>query len=366
MDYHMTDIIPLLPIPQPPYGKVSYNIPCPKCQSGSQHRKGRLNINLKKDVFRCPKCGQFEGGVFDLYAYYMGISRDDVRKELEKRFGRNGSSGSGKKSKRTHRQLPPPPDIPQAQLADIETRHRVYSALLNHLTLASDHKQNLLDRGLTEEAIFKFQYRTTPLVGHETIAKTLVLEGLELYGVPGFYRGENGRWTMHFPLRGIMIPCRDREGRIQSLHIRLDKKMKRGGKFLTFSTPGQLDGAAAETWCHVVGPVRESILLIEGYMKADIVHHFTGQTVIAIPGVTSIRHLKLVLDELIGLGVRHVMTCFDMDYLKNWHVDEANQNLTLMLGCLPITFGTYLWVPDYNGLDDYIWEFCLERRQPQS
>ncbi len=51
-------------------------------------------------------------------------------------------------------------------------------------------------------------------------------------------------------------------------------------------------------------------------MKADIVHHFTGQTVIAIPGVTSIRHLKLVLDELIGLGVRHVMTCFDMDYLK--------------------------------------------------
>ena len=227
-------------------------------------------------------------------------------------------------------------------------------------------KQNLLDRGLTEEAIFKFQYRTTPLVGHETIAKTLVLEGLELYGVPGFYRGENGRWTMHFPLRGIMIPCRDREGRIQSLHIRLDKKMKRGGKFLTFSTPEQLDGAAAENWCHVVGPVRESILLIEGYMKADIVHHFTGQTVIAIPGVTSIRHLKLVLDELIALGVRHVMTCFDMDYLKNWHVDEANRNLTLMLGCLPITFGTYLWVPDYNGLDDYIWEFCLERRQPQS
>lgn len=172
--------------------------------------------------------------------------------------------------------------------------------------------------------------------------------------------------SMHFPLRGIMIPCRDREGRIQSLHIRLDKKMKRGGKFLTFSTPEQLDGAAAENWCHVVGPVRESILLIEGYMKADIVHHFTGQTVIAIPGVTSIRHLKLVLDELIALGVRHVMTCFDMDYLKNWHVDEANRNLTLMLGCLPITFGTYLWVPDYNGLDDYIWEFCLERRQPQS
>ena len=83
MDYHMTDIIPLLPIPQPPYGKVSYNIPCPKCQSGSQHRKGRLNINLKKDVFRCPKCGQFEGGVFDLYAYYITDRLVPVRRANE-------------------------------------------------------------------------------------------------------------------------------------------------------------------------------------------------------------------------------------------------------------------------------------------
>ena len=86
----------------------------------------------------------------------------------------------------------------------------------------------------------------------------------------------------------------------------------------------------------------------------------------AIPGVTSLQHLESALRDLIPMGVRHIMTCFDMDYLKNWHVDEANQNLPLMLGCLPITIGTYLWVPDYIGLDDYIWEFCLERRQPQS
>ena len=364
MDYHMTDILPLLPIPQPPSGKISYNIPCPKCQSGSQRRNGRLNINLKKDVFRCPKCGSFEGGVFDLYAYYMGIDRSKVRKELDNHYGRSSSAGHAKRGKAPPKRLPPPPEIPQAQLADIEIRHRVYSALLDQLTLASDHKQNLLNRGLSEDAIIKYQYRTTPIIGHETIAKTLMQSGLEIFGVPGFYRGENGLWTMHMPSRGILIPCRDRFGRIQGLHVRLDKKMKRGGKFLTFSSTERLDGTTAENWCHVVGPIRDSILLIEGYMKADIVHHFTGQTVIAIPGVTSTKHLKLVLDELIALGVKHVMTCLDMDYMKNWHVDAANQNLTMMLGSLPITFGTYLWVPDYNGLDDYIWEFCLNRGQP--
>lgn len=199
------------------------------------------------------------------------------------------------------------------------------------------------------------------------MAKELVNEGHELFGVPGFYREEDGRWTMAIYRRGIIIPCRDRLSRIQSLHIRLDKKMKRGGKFLTFSSTDKPDGTGTENWCHMVRPVRERILLIEGYMKADIVHYFTGQTVLAIPGATSLQHLERVLKELADLGVRHVMTCFDMDYLKNHHVEHTYGNLVQLLGRLPLTFGSYLWVPDYNGLDDYIWEFYLEghRDKPQ-
>ena len=96
-------------------------------------------------------------------------------------------------------------------------------------------------------------------------------------------------------------------------------------------------------------------------MKADIVHFFTGQTVLAIPGVTSLHYLEKALKELTQLGVRHVMTCFDMDYLKNWHVEAAYGNLVQLLGGLPLTFGTYLWSPDYNGLDDYIWEFFMRK-----
>lgn len=51
----------------------------------------------------------------------------------------------------------------------------------------------------------------------------------------------------------------------------------------------------------------------------------------------------------------------NMDYLKNWHVENAYRNLVALLGKLDITFGTYLWVPDHNGLDDYIWEFCMNQ-----
>lgn len=110
-------------------------------------------------------------------------------------------------------------------MASIETRDRVYRALLSKLTLASDHRENLLGRGLTGEEI-------------------------------------------------------DRLDRIQSIHIRLDKKMKKGGKFLPFSSMDKLDGTGSKNWCHMAGPVRECVYLIEGYMKADIVHFFTGQTVL--------------------------------------------------------------------------------------
>ena len=53
----------------------------------------------------------------------------------------------------TRKKLQPPPMKPQASLAPLEERDRVYRALLNRLTLAPDHRENLLSRGLTDEAI---------------------------------------------------------------------------------------------------------------------------------------------------------------------------------------------------------------------
>ena len=213
------------------------------------------------------------------------------------------------------------------------------------------------------ELIERLGYKSTPVVGFHALAQSLLDEGYTLFGVPGFYRDKDGRWTMAVWRRGILIPG-TYFGKIQGFQIRLDHKMKKGGKFLTFSSRDELDGAMGENWCHMVGPVRERILLIEGYMKADIVNHFTGQTMLAIPGVTSLQHLESALRDLIPMGVRHIMTCFDMDYLKNWHVESAYQNLVELLAKQNVTFGTYLWVPDYNGLDDYIWEFCMNKGNP--
>lgn len=89
--FHMSDIIPLIGLPYPPYGRSNYNVPCPCCDD-EPHAK-HLNINLQKNVFRCPRCG-FSGGIFDLYAYYTGIAREEVRDALIARLDVQGSTRS--------------------------------------------------------------------------------------------------------------------------------------------------------------------------------------------------------------------------------------------------------------------------------
>ena len=77
------------------------------------------------------------------------------------------------------------------------------------------------------------------------------------------------------------------------------------------------DGCRAETWAHIAGSLRETIILIEGPLKADIVHELTGQTVVAVAGVNDLTHLEETLREFRALGVQKIMTAFDMDFLKN-------------------------------------------------
>ena len=124
------------------------------------------------------------------------------------------------------------------------------------------------------------------------------------------------------------------------------------------SSTERLDGCRAEGWVHIAGPIREQVLLTEGPMKGDFIHHLTGQTVVAVPGVNTLTQLERVLTELMDLGVRHIMTAFDMDMMKNHHVQNGYFDLIWMLQRIGIKFGTYLWHPEYNGLDDYVWE-CL-------
>ena len=307
--YHISDVIGLLGLPQPLSGRSSYYISCPCCDDNP--RKRHLNVNTAKDVFRCPRCG-VAGGVIDLYSLYTGLPRDDAKVELANKLGQGCFIPS-----------PPTVSLPQeCPLTDISTRHETYSALLRMLSLAPDHRDNLLSRGLTEQEIIEYGYKTAPV---------------------------------------ILIPVRNSVGQIQGLQLRRDDTSKR--KYRWVSSAEKPDGCGAECWTHLRGPGGPSIILTEGPMKADVIYSLSGLTTLAVPGVNGLSHLRDTLLQLKSLGLQKVKTAFDMDYVSNYHVQTGYLNLYALLDDLELSYSTFLWDPRYKGLDDYIWEYLLRRRR---
>ena len=101
-------------------------------------------------------------------------------------------------------------------------RHQTYTYLFSLLTLNPQHKESLLRRGLTQEQIRRYGYKSTPVLGFTRLAAAVMEHGCTVAGVPGFYVNTDGEWTVNFQAKcaGFLIPVRDMEGRILSLiHI---------------------------------------------------------------------------------------------------------------------------------------------------
>ena len=350
----MTDVVHLLGLPAPSQDRSSYYIRCPCCDTDP--RKRHLNINISKNVFRCPRCGA-SGGVLDLYSLYTGTPRGAAKDAINYKLGTSSVVPTVKiKSSAA-------PTVTEYPMTDVDTRDATYSALLEKLSLAPDHRENLLQRGLTDDEIDELGYKTTPVLGYASIAAQLQAEGLYLSGVPGFYRRDDGTWTFIHEKRGILIPVRDVDGKIQGLQIRRDNVAKR--KFRWVSSAEKKDGCKAEGWTHLAGPVQSEIMLTEGPMKADIIHILSGSTVMAVPGVNTLKQLKQTLRHLKDCGLQQIKTAFDMDLLTNINVQNGYNNLLRLLNDEGLRYGTYLWDPRYKGLDDYIWEHSLEKHRSE-
>ncbi|MBQ4078468.1 toprim domain-containing protein, partial [bacterium] len=156
------------------------------------------------------------------------------------------------------------------------------------------------------------------------------------------------------------IPVKDLKGRIQGLQIRRDNSEKR--KFRWVSSVDLKDGCKAEGWTHLAGKVKNSIIITEGPMKADVIHALSGATVLAVPGVQSLTQLSNTLEQLKGQGLEKVYTAFDMDMLSNPHVQSGFENLGKLLSEMGIWYKTYVWPTEYKGLDDFIWEHQMNRK----
>ena len=226
--------------------------------------------------------------------------------------------------------------------------------MLGHLTLLDRHRENLLERGLSEERIIRNQYRSMPETeqDRQLLASLLRSCGFDLLGVPGF-RTYYGDWTLAGP-NGFLIPVRDKNRMIQGLKIRLDDAGNPDRKYRWLSSRDMSNGTRSYSWVHVTGDTASKrAYLTEGPLKGDVASFLAHDALfVCIGGVNSLNGLT---DTLRDLGVTEVVEAMDMDQSTKPEVRKAIQAMRKEVQAVKrLKYTKYTWDPAYKGVDDYL------------
>jgi hypothetical protein len=299
-------------------------------------------MNTDTDSFNCNLC-RAHGNSLTLYAKMKGLSNGEAYRELK----RGGNVYPMPRQ--------PVPHNTERQPLPLEARHAVYSELLSFLTLADRHRDNLLERGLSEERIARNLYRSMPETpeARRLLAK-LVGMNHELLGIPGFYTRYD-EWTVAGP-NGFLIPVRDKDGLIQGLKIRLDDETNPARKYRWLSSRDKhlINGTRSYSWVHVTGNTQSKRAFItEGPLKGDVASFLSGDSLfVCIGGVSAIGGLR---ETLLSLGVTEAVEAMDMDQMTNPQVRDAvlamRKEVQRIRG---IKYSKYTWNPVHKGVDDFL------------
>ncbi len=313
---------------------------CPFCHD---HGPGKyhLSLNTATDQYRCHLCGT-RGNSVTLYAQLMGVTNREAYQALKQEG----------KVYPMPRQEASPKDA-ERQPLPLERRHEAYAAMLDHLTLLDQHRENLLERGLSEERIARNQYRSMPETdaGRRLLAALLRSCGHELLGLPGF-RTYYGDWTLSGP-KGFLVPVRNKDGLIQGMKIRLDDADKPDRKYRWLSSRDLTNGTRSYSYIHVTGDTTQKrAFLTEGPLKGDVASYLAHDALfVCVGGVNAIRGLK---KTLVGLGVSRVVEAMDMDQMTNPDVRNAVLAMRKEVQAIKgLKYTKYTWNPAYKGIDDY-------------
>lgn len=345
------------------------DIPCPYCGDKKRH----LNFNLKKNQFRCNRCGAF-GNTLQFYQFMMGFSncreaywsimeqlglKEENQLEIKKRSIQIQEENS---------------KITTAPLLDIRKRHETYQAVLDHLVLEPRHVEELKKRGLSEMEILNLGYKSFP--GNlDGIMNHLYDDGVTFIGVPGFYE-YFGKIKFIKEKCGILIPVRNFNGYIEGLQLRIDdseREIESDGKlskkYCWLSSSKLLKGcgiSAIHYACQFKWDKRKEqfypdvpngvFYLTEGPMKGDIAHFLTeyGIPIMAVPGVNHYTKLENELMKVKNIGVRKIVLLFDMDYKHNENVYKALCKTKEIIRKLGLDCAQMIWDESYKGIDDYL------------
>lgn len=341
---------------------------CPICGD----RRGKMNLNLGKNVWRCNYCNE-GGGMLALYAKVYGIGNSDAYREICETLQ---TEGFAPEYTVTAAQVQSA-EQPQSERASVQEIHQTYSMLLAMLPLSQAHQEHLrIKRGLTSEQIERFGFKSTPPPYLcRSITERLIKQGCTVQGVPGFYVNDKGHWTVKFYQKtsGFLIPVRGVDGLIRGLQIRLDHPIKdpndppdkEGTKYLWLSSSGKNMGTTSGSPVHFIGdPCARVVYVIEGGLKAYICHALMKRTFVATAGANNVAQLDALFAFLSKNGTEEIIEAEDMDKYRNAMVDKGASKIYLMARKHGLTCRRLTWNPNYKGMDD--WQLALRRKKTES
>lgn len=269
------------------------------------------------------------------------------------------------------------------EAASPEARDKANQAILEAMPLSDRHKKDLMERGVEEKDLFRFKYGSYRVNAKEdevAFARAILNRGISLKGIAGVYTGKDGSRCLRTMMQGILIPYVNENRQILGFQIRKnneDLKRSKSGKlkdkYICLSSNGLRGGAKCTglyhfsfNWVYVLKGKKfrpdysPSVLITEGALKADLIHYFSGENVIAIPGVNNIKPLKEVFRLLKENGVEEIIDCFDMDYVSNNDVRAAMDQLRAMVISTGLRYTRNDWPVEsptgenLKGYDDYL------------
>lgn len=371
----------------------SVYVDCPFCND----RRGKMNVNYVKNVWRCNYCGE-HGGMLALYAKLNNTTNSDAYREIcdilqtdppwgyeaEKKHA--GCTGVSNGEPRAASTLPVRTqqvstkeleEVPQSQRASDQEIHQTYSLLFEMLSLTEQHRRHLRSpkRGLTDEQINSLGYKSTPPAFLcRSLTERLLAKGCTVQGVPGFYQLEGGSWSAKFNKRtaGILIPARGIDGLIHGIQILLDVPLrdendppdKAGAKYIWFSSSTKNMGTTSGSPVHFVGnPFARTVYVTEGLLKADIAHLLMNRSFVAIAGANNVSRLDLLFALLAQHGTELIVEAHDIDKYSNEAISQGASKIYLMAREHSMNCRRLTWNPNYKGVDD--WQLALRRKEIQ-
>lgn len=350
---------------------------CPFCGDARGKFSYVIEKGSKRNIYNCFVCGA-HGDSIDLH---INLSTGDYAgSDGRKRAARdifheiNGDNSLAD----FHRAMAESIKIVnEVERSSDEACSKVYYALLRKLVLNHSHKEDLLRRGLTEEQIKRFLFKSVPTREEKyRICKELTNEGYSLFGVPGFYTNKYGKWDIKFPGDGYLCPVYDGERNlILGFQVRMDNP-KNGTKYLWLSSSGRENGVGSGSpSTYLPGRDDKTVVVTEGILKATVVYCLlNGEvSVIGVPGVNSISGCKDYLHRFGGDAF--ILECYDMDRLadpgddaeKAFKIEKLNQaweNLCTLISEYNLPYHNMKWDVtedkwngEYKGLDDFLFDY---------